>query len=83
MPREAYLQQSAYKQRCAANDLFSLSGGIALLMKGIDARLREDELAGTLTEEQEERLKGLFLKLHTTAEDVADLAREVVEHANA
>lgn len=68
-----------YKSRCAANDLLSLSGALALLMKGIESRLSEDELSGSLTEEQEERLKSVFLNLHTLAEDVADLAREVVE----
>lgn len=68
-----------YRKRCAANDLLGLSSAIALLMKGIETRLREEDLAGTLSEEQEERVKRLFLNLHTLAEDVADLAREVVE----
>lgn len=68
-----------YRKRCAANDLLGLSSAIALLMKGVETRLREEDLVGTLTEEQEERVKRLFLSLHTLAEDVADLAREVVE----
>ena len=79
MAGEGARQPDVYKRKCAANDLLSLSGAVALLMKGIESRLREDELEETLTEEQEERLRGLFLKLHTTAEDVADLAREVAE----
>ena len=74
-------QLDEYKRRYAANDLLSLSGAMALLMKGTESRLREDELEETLTEEQKERLKSLFLSLHTTAEDVADLAREIVEQA--
>ena len=76
---EAGSQPEDYKKRCAANDLLGLSGAIALLMKGIESRLSEEELAGSLSEEQEERLRDLFLNLHTIAEDVADLARELVE----
>jgi len=68
-----------YRRRCAANDLLGLSGAIALLLKGIETRLGEEDLAGGMTEEQKERLKALFLNLHTLAEDLADLAREVVE----
>lgn len=73
------IQPDDYKKRCAANDLLGLSSAIALLMKGIETRLKEDDLQGSLSEEQEERVKALFLNLHSLAEDVADLAREVVE----
>lgn len=70
-----------YRRRCAANDLLGLSGAIALLMKGLETRLNEEDLQGSLTEEQEERVKSLFLNLHSLAEDVADLAREVADRA--
>jgi len=81
MEDEDTRRREAYKKRCAANDLLGLSSAVALLMKGIESRFHEDELEGTLAEEQEERLKGLFMELHRAAEDVADLAREIVEQS--
>ena len=75
------LSGDAYRKKCAANDLLGFSSGIALLMKGLESRLREDELERTLTEEQEERLRSLLMQLHRLADDVADLAREIVEES--
>jgi hypothetical protein len=70
-----------YKAKCAVSDLLSFSGGIGLLLKGIEARLSEDELVGALSEEQKERLTALFNKLHDAADDTADFAREIGEQA--
>ena len=70
-----------YKTKMAASDLLGLSTAVALLVEGIQSRLRQEELERTLTEEQQERLKNLFLKLHGAADDVADFARELAEQA--
>jgi hypothetical protein len=70
-----------YKTKCAVSDLLSFSGGIGLLLKGIEARLSEDELEGALGEEPKERLRSLFTKLHDAADDIADFAREIGEQS--
>jgi hypothetical protein len=70
-----------YKARCAISDLLNFSGGIGLMLKGIEARLCEDELEGALSDEQRERFAGLITKLHDAADDVADFARELGEQA--
>ena len=69
----------AYKTKCAVNDLLGLSTAVGLLIEGTERRLREEEIEGSLTDEQEERLKDFFVKLQRVAEDVADFARELAE----
>jgi hypothetical protein len=70
-----------YKTLSAVNDLLGLSSAVALLVDGISGRLRDEEFEETLTEEQEERLAELFLKLRSCADDTADFAREIAEQS--
>jgi hypothetical protein len=71
--------QEGYKTKCAVNDLLGFSTAVGLLIEGIQRRLREEEIQGALTDEQEERLGDFFVKLQRVAEDMADFAREVAE----
>jgi hypothetical protein len=67
--------------RTAVNDLLGLSSAVALLVDGAECRLRQQQLAEALTDEQTERLRDLFAKLRYVAEDVADCARELAEQS--
>jgi hypothetical protein len=79
MSSEPQPEPGAYKTKAAVNDLLGLSAAVGLIMEGIETRLKEDELDRALTDEQEERLRDLFGKLHQAADDVADFAREIAE----
>jgi hypothetical protein len=73
--------REAYKTRCAVNDLLGLSTAVGLLIHGIEGRLRQEQLDAALSDDQEERLRDLFLRLRQAAEEIADFAREVAEQA--
>jgi hypothetical protein len=81
MPTDRPQDPALYKTKCAISDLLSFSGGIGLMLKGIETHLREDELESALSDEQKERFAGLITKLHDAADDVADFARELGEQS--